>query len=97
MRGPSVDAIGAVTAAQLVRLDVSVRLDLHPALLAAKGWTPFEVGYTRFAFKADHLKVNVSAYTSGKVVVAGKGRLTGGFAGTVIEAAHASVAGEVKR
>lgn len=43
------------------------------ALLAAKGWTPFEVAYTRFAFKADHLKVNVSAYTSGKVVVAGKG------------------------
>jgi ribonuclease HIII len=43
------------------------------ALLRARGWTPFEVGYTRFAFKADHLKVNVSAYTSGKVVIAGKG------------------------
>src|SRR5262245_33188517 len=36
------------------------------ALLEARGWTPFEVGYTHFAFKADHLKVNVSAYTSGK-------------------------------
>jgi ribonuclease HIII len=43
------------------------------ALLEARGWTPFEVGYTRFAYKADHLKVNLSAYTSGKVVVAGKG------------------------
>jgi ribonuclease HIII len=43
------------------------------ALLQERGWTPFEVGYTHFAFKADHLKVNVSAYTSGKVVVAGKG------------------------
>ncbi len=38
-----------------------------------RGWTPFEVAYTRFAFKADHLKTNVSAYTSGKVVIAGKG------------------------
>ncbi|MFI5357125.1 MAG: ribonuclease HIII [Opitutales bacterium] len=38
-----------------------------------RGWTPFEVGYTHFAFKADHLKLNVAAYTSGKVVIAGKG------------------------
>ena len=43
------------------------------ALLEARGWVPFEVGYTHFAYKADHLKVNVSAYTSGKIVVAGKG------------------------
>ncbi len=43
------------------------------AICEARGWTPFEVAYTRFAFKADHLKVNVSAYTSGKVVIAGKG------------------------
>jgi len=42
--------------------------------LVAKGWTPFEVVTTRFAFKADHLKVNVSAYTSGKVVIAAKAR-----------------------
>ena len=39
----------------------------------ARGWMPFEVAYTRFAFKADHLKINVAAYTSGKVVIAGKG------------------------
>jgi ribonuclease HIII len=43
------------------------------SLLEARGWTPFDVGYTHFAYKADHLKVNVSAYTSGKIVVAGKG------------------------
>jgi ribonuclease HIII len=38
-----------------------------------RGWMSFDVAYTRFAFKADHLKVNVTAYESGKVVVAGKG------------------------
>jgi ribonuclease HIII len=43
------------------------------AIGEARGWTPFEVAYTRFAFKADHLKFNVTAYTSGKVVIAGKG------------------------
>ena len=43
------------------------------AICVERGWTPFEVAYTRFAFKADHLKTNVSAYTSGKVVIAGKG------------------------
>jgi ribonuclease HIII len=51
--------------------------------LEARGWMPMEVAYTRFAFKADHLKVNVSAYTSGKVVVAGKG--TEDFVRDVIE------------
>ncbi len=43
------------------------------SICVERGWTPFEVAYTRFAFKADHLKTNVSAYTSGKVVIAGKG------------------------
>ncbi|MBI5381953.1 MAG: ribonuclease HIII [Opitutae bacterium] len=41
------------------------------ALLAARGWQPFEVQYTRFAYKRPDC--NVSAYTSGKLVVAGKG------------------------
>jgi ribonuclease HIII len=53
------------------------------AICEARGWTPFEVAYTRFAFKADHLKVNVSAYTSGKVVIAGKG--TEDFVRDVVE------------
>ena len=39
----------------------------------ARSFMPFEVAYTRFAFKADHLKINIAAYTSGKVVIAGKG------------------------
>jgi ribonuclease HIII len=55
-----------------VKLDDAQMQKLR-ALLEARGWTPFAVAYTRFAFRADHLKVNVSAYTSGKVVVAGKG------------------------
>jgi ribonuclease HIII len=46
-------------------------------------WAPFEVAYTRFAYKADHLKLNVTAYTSGKVVIAGKG--TEDFVRDVIE------------
>ncbi|MBL9187411.1 MAG: ribonuclease HIII [Opitutaceae bacterium] len=49
------------------------QMDKLRALCEERGWTPFEVAYTRFAFKAEHLKVNISAYTSGKVVIAGKG------------------------
>lgn len=55
-----------------IKLD-DAQMEALRKILEARGWTPFEVGYTRFAFKADHLKVNVSAYTSGKVVIAGKG------------------------
>lgn len=65
-----------------VKLD-DAQMEKLRAILVARGWTPFEVAYTRFAFKADHLKVNVSAYTSGKVVVAGKG--TEDFVRDVIE------------
>ena len=43
------------------------------ATCEARGWTPFLVAYTRFAFKSDAARVNVAAYTSGKVVIAGKG------------------------
>ena len=43
------------------------------AICEERGWMPFEVAYARFAFKADHAKINVTAYESGKVVVAGKG------------------------
>ncbi len=55
-----------------IKLD-DAQMEKLRSVLEARGWTPFEVAYTRFAFKADHLKVNVSAYTSGKVVIAGKG------------------------
>ncbi len=65
-----------------VKLD-EAQMEKLRAICVERGWTPFEVGYTRFAFKADHLKVNVSAYTSGKVVVAGKG--TEDFVRDVIE------------
>ena len=69
-------------ASYTVKLD-DAQMDKLRAILEARGWTPFEVAYTRFAFKADHLKLNVSAYTSGKVVVAGKG--TEDFVRDVIE------------
>ncbi len=46
-------------------------------------WLPVEVAYTHFAYKADHQKINLSAYTSGKVVIAGKG--TEDFVRDVIE------------
>ncbi len=59
-------------ASYTVKLD-DAQMDKLRAICVARGWTPFEVAYTRFAFKADHLKVNVSAYTSGKAVIAGKG------------------------
>lgn len=55
-----------------IKLD-DAQLGRLQAICEARGWTPFPVAYTRFAFKADHLKVNLSAYTSGKVVIAGRG------------------------
>ena len=69
-------------ASYTVKLD-DAQMEKLKAILVERGWTPFEVAYTRFAFKAEHLKVNVSAYTSGKVVVAGKG--TEDFVRDVIE------------
>ncbi len=69
-------------ASYTVKLD-DAQMDKLRAICVARGWTPFEVAYTRFAFKADHIKVNVTAYTSGKVVVAGKG--TEDFVRDVIE------------
>jgi ribonuclease HIII len=65
-----------------VKLD-DAQMEKLRAILVQRGWTPFEVAYTRFAFKAEHLKTNVSAYTSGKVVVAGKG--TEDFVRDIIE------------
>ena len=52
------------------------------AACAAKYWEEVEVPFARFAFKGP--KVNVTAYTSGKVVVAGKE--TEDFVQNVIEA-----------
>lgn len=49
------------------------QIDKLRGICESRGWTPFEVGYTHYAFKAVELKLNISAYTSGKVVIAGKG------------------------
>jgi ribonuclease HIII len=40
-------------------------------ILDGRGWAPLEVAYARFAFRGPDC--NVTAYTSGKVVIAGKG------------------------
>ncbi|MES2695909.1 MAG: ribonuclease HIII [Verrucomicrobiota bacterium] len=69
-------------ASYTVKLD-DAQMETLRKICVARGWTPFAVEYTRFAFKADHQKVNVSAYTSGKVVIAGKG--TEDFVRDVIE------------
>jgi len=59
-------------ASYTVKLD-DAQMEKLRAICEARHFTPFEVAYTRFAFKAEHLKINLSAYTSGKVVIAGKG------------------------
>jgi ribonuclease HIII len=66
-----------------IKLD-DTQMEKLRALLDARGWMSFEVAYARFAFKADHAKVNVTAYESGKVVIAGKG--TEDFVRDVLEA-----------
>jgi len=65
-----------------IKLD-EAQMEKLRAWLDARGWTPFDVAYARFAFKADHAKANVTAYESGKVVIAGKG--TEDFVRDVIE------------
>jgi ribonuclease HIII len=64
-----------------IKLDDAQMKKLQAAC-AAKHWETAEVPYARFAFKGP--KVNVTAYTSGKVVVAGKE--TEEFVQNVIEA-----------
>lgn len=58
--------------AQIGRLDAWCR---------ARGWETFDVDHARFAWRGD--KVNVVAYTSGKLVVSGKG--TEDFVTNVLE------------
>ncbi|HVW19829.1 MAG TPA: ribonuclease HIII [Opitutaceae bacterium] len=55
-----------------IKLDAA-QMEKLGALLRERGWTPFEVAYARFAFRADQLNANVTGYESGKLVVAGKG------------------------
>jgi len=53
-----------------IKLDDAQMETLH-GILRSRGWPTAEVAYTRFAFKGPCC--NVTAYTSGKVVIAGKG------------------------
>lgn len=67
-------------ASYTVKLDAAQMAKLRAAC-ESRSWEPFSVAYTHFAFKGRD--VNVSAYTSGKVVIAGKG--TEDFVQNVIE------------
>jgi ribonuclease HIII len=64
-----------------IKLD-DAQMEILRKACAAKYWEEVQVPYARFAFKGP--KVNVTAYTSGKVVVAGKE--TEDFVQNVIEA-----------
>jgi ribonuclease HIII len=55
-----------------VKLD-DAQMEKLRAICAARGFAPFEVAYTRFAYRSDPARINIAAYTSGKVVIAGKG------------------------
>jgi ribonuclease HIII len=71
-KNASADETPRKIASYTIKLDAA-QLQKLRAYCEARQWTPFEVGYTHFAFKAEPLKLNVAAYTSGKVVIAGKG------------------------
>ncbi|HVU16202.1 MAG TPA: ribonuclease HIII [Candidatus Didemnitutus sp.] len=83
MRGSSEadDAQPKAVTTYTIKLD-DAQMEKLRAACASRGWESFEVAYARFAFKGP--KVNVTAYTSGKVVVAGKE--TQDFVQNVIEA-----------
>ncbi len=53
-----------------IKLD-DAQMEKLRAVLSGRGWETFEVAYARFAFRG--ADCNVTAYESGKVVVAGKG------------------------
>jgi len=53
-----------------VKLD-DAQMEKLRTILEGRGWEAFEVAYARFAFRGPNC--NVTAYTSGKAVIAGKG------------------------
>lgn len=59
-------------ASYTVKLD-DAQMEKLRAICEARGYVPFAVAYTRFAFKSDAARINIAAYTSGKAVIAGKG------------------------
>ena len=66
------DAEPKKIASYTAKLD-DTQMEKLRAICEARHFQPFEVAYTRFAFKSDPARVNICAYTSGKVVIAGKG------------------------
>ena len=69
---PFEEAAPKKLASYTAKLD-DTKMEKLREICVARSFTPFEVAYTRFAFKSDAAKINIAAYTSGKVVIAGKG------------------------
>lgn len=69
---PAEDEAPKKLASYTAKLD-DAQMEKLRAICEARGFAPFEVAYTRFAFKSDPARINIAAYTSGKVVIAGKG------------------------
>jgi ribonuclease HIII len=69
-RDDSADDAPRKLSSYTVKLD-DAQMERLRGLLAKRGWAAFDVAYARFAFRGPDC--NVTAYESGKVVVAGKG------------------------
>lgn len=69
---PAEEAAPPKISSYTAKLD-DAQMEKLRAICAARGFMPVDVAYTRFAFKSDSARINVAAYTSGKVVIAGKG------------------------
>ncbi|KXU37339.1 ribonuclease HIII [Cephaloticoccus primus] len=65
-----------------IKLDLSQQQKLR-AYCESRGWERVELAYTHFAFKSAEARLNIAAYTSDKVVIAGKG--TEDFVKNVLE------------
>jgi len=65
-----------------IKLDAAQQAKLR-AHCEARGWERVQLAYTHFAFKSEQARLNVAAYTSDKVVIAGKG--TEDFVKNVLE------------
>jgi ribonuclease HIII len=69
-RGPDDEEKPKKLSTYTAKLD-DAQMEKLRSILSGKGWESFDVAYARFAFRG--LDCNVTAYESGKIVVAGKG------------------------
>jgi ribonuclease HIII len=69
-RGPDDEEKPKKLSSYTAKLD-DAQMDKLRSILGGRGWEAFDVAYARYAFRG--LDCNVTAYESGKLVVAGKG------------------------